>query len=116
MMNLFSNKILKGINEQFDEDEFKSIEDVCVNIYLENAVFIMCFILDEDKDYLLEHGSLSVHHSLGRWIRNNWGLWNEEDNELKTNLKKLGYIHPDDMSNYIIEQYIEHLKLNYENK
>ena len=52
MMNLFSNKILKGINEQFDEDEFKSIEDVCVNIYLENAVFIMCFILDEDRDLI----------------------------------------------------------------
>lgn len=63
----------------------------------------------EDKEYLLEHGALSVHHSLGRWIRNNWGLWNEEDNKLKVNLKKLGYEHPDDMSNYIIEQYIEHL-------
>ena len=64
----------------------------------------------QDKEYLLEHGSLSVHHSLGRWIRNNWGLWDEEDNKLKVNLKKLGYEHPDDMSNYIIEQYIEHLK------
>ena len=63
-----------------------------------------------DKEYLLENGALSVHHSLGRWIRNNWGLWNEEDNKLKANLKKLGYEHPDDMSNYIIEQYIEHLK------
>ena len=73
-------------------------------------------LLDEDKNYLLEHGSLSVHHSLGRWIRNNWELWGEEDNELKTSFKKLGYSHPDDMSNYIIEQYIEHLKLNYENK
>ena len=64
----------------------------------------------QDKEYLLEHGALSVHHSLGRWIRNNWGLWDEEDNKLKVNLKKLGYEHPDDMSNYIIEQYIEHLK------
>lgn len=66
----------------------------------------------EDKEYLLEHGALSVHHSLGRWIRNNWGLWNEEDNKFKVNLKKLGYEHPDDMSNYIIEQYIEHLNEN----
>lgn len=66
----------------------------------------------QDKEYLLEHGALSVHHSLGRWIRNNWGLWNEEDNKLKVNLKKLGYEHPDDMSNYIIEQYIEHLNEN----
>lgn len=66
----------------------------------------------DDKEYLLEHGALSVHHSLGRWIRNNWELWNEENNKLKVNLKKLGYEHPDDMSNYIIEQYIEHLNEN----
>lgn len=64
----------------------------------------------DDKEYLLEHGALSVHHSLGRWIRNNWELWNKENNKLKVNLEKLGYEHPDDMSNYIIEQYIEHLK------
>ena len=69
-------------------------------------------LLDEDKDYLLEHGALSVHHSLGRWIRNTWELWDDKDNELKTSLKKLGYSHPDDMSNYIIEKYFEYLKLN----
>lgn len=63
----------------------------------------------EDKEYIVENGSLAVHHSLGRWIRNNWGLWNEEDNGLKTSLKKLGYSHPDDMSNYIIKQYIRYL-------
>lgn len=67
----------------------------------------------DDKEYLLENGALSVHHSLGRWIRNNWGLWNEDDNELKANLKKLGFEHPDDMSNYIIELYIEYLKNNH---
>lgn len=69
-------------------------------------------LLDEDKNYLLEHGALSVHHSLGRWIRNTWELWDDKDNELKTSLKKLGYNHPDDMSNYIIEKYFEYLKLN----
>ena len=63
----------------------------------------------EDKEYIVENGSLAVHHSLGRWIRNNWGLWKEEDNELKASLKKLGYRHPDDMSNYIIKQYIRYL-------
>jgi len=63
----------------------------------------------KDKEYIVENGSLAVHHSLGRWIRNNWGLWNEEDNGLKTSLKKLGYSHPDDMSNYIIKQYIKYL-------
>lgn len=66
----------------------------------------------DDKSFLLENGSLSVHHSLGRWIRNNWGLWGDpESSELKKSLLEQGLEHPDDMSNYIIEEYITHLKL-----
>lgn len=49
---MFSDKILKGINEQFEDDAFKTIEDVCVNIYLADAVFQACFILEEDKKLL----------------------------------------------------------------
>ncbi len=66
-------------------------------------------LTEEDKQFLLENGALSVHHTLGRWIRNNWGLWDEQF-ELKLNMAKLGNIHPDDMSNFIIEEYIKHLK------
>lgn len=62
----------------------------------------------EDKEFLIEHGAVSVHHSLGRWIRNNWGLW--ESSELKGLLMEKGYSEPDEMSNYIIEEYIKHLK------
>ena len=51
-MSMFSDKILKGINEQFEDDTFKTIEDVCVNIYLADAVFQACFILEEDKKLL----------------------------------------------------------------
>lgn len=63
---------------------------------------------EDSKEYILEHGALSVHHSLGRWIRNTWGLW--KDSELKQNIQNLGYEHPDDISNFIIEEYIKHLK------
>lgn len=49
---MFSGKILKGINEQFEDDTFETIEDVCVNIYLADAVFRMCFIIDEDENLL----------------------------------------------------------------
>ena len=49
---MFSDKILKGINEQFEDDAFKTIEDVCVNIYLADAVFQACFILEEDEKLL----------------------------------------------------------------
>lgn len=64
----------------------------------------------EDKDYLIENVAIYAHHSLGRWIRNNWNLWNGES-EIKESLLKLGYSHPDDMSNYIIEEFIKYLKM-----
>ena len=63
---------------------------------------------DEDREYLLKNGAISMHHSLGRWIRNEWGLWT--DSELKNELKKKGFEHPDDMSNYIIEEFIKCLE------
>jgi len=63
----------------------------------------------EDKEYIVENGSISVHHSLGTWIRNNWGLWGDNI-ELKSNLQKLGCYHPDEMSDYIIKQFIEYFK------
>lgn len=50
---MFSDKILKGINKQFDDNTtFKTVEDVCVNICLADTVFQACFILEEDEKLL----------------------------------------------------------------
>lgn len=77
---------------------------------LEEAIKALDYELaEEDKKFLLDNGALSVHHSLGQWIRNAWGLW--ENSELKKFLSEQGFSHPDDMSNFIIEEYITHLKL-----
>ena len=62
----------------------------------------------EDREYLKENGSVAVHHTLGRYIRNEWGLWT--GSELKNYLEKKGLVHPDDMSDYIIREYIDVLK------
>lgn len=62
----------------------------------------------EDREYLKENGSVAVHHTLGRYIRNEWGLWT--GSELKSYLEKKGLTHPDDMSDYIIREYIDVLK------
>ena len=62
---------------------------------------------DEDKEYLKVHGAISLHDSLGRWIRNEWGLWTES--ELKTALESAGFHHPDDMSHHILTMYVKHL-------
>jgi len=44
-----------------------------------------------------------THHGLGRWIRNNWGLWTE--GPLYHDMKSMGFRHPDDMSGTIIKEY-----------
>ena len=77
---------------------------------IEEAFDILDDVLtEEDKEYLVENGAISVHLSLGMWIRNEWKLWEPVDSDIKTYLKKEGYEHPDDMSNYIIEEFIKYL-------
>ncbi len=65
-------------------------------------------VSEEDRDYLLKNGAISMHDSLGRWIRNEWGLWT--GSELKNELMNMnkGLNHPDDMSNYIIEEFVKY--------
>lgn len=53
--------------------------------------------------------AIHLHHGLGMWIRNNWGLWTKEG-PLYGYLKEIGLNHPDDMSNMILESYFAHLK------
>lgn len=55
-------------------------------------------ILKASKDDLV-----MLHHGLGQWIRNNWGLW--EDSPLKKHMASLGFKHPDDMSQAIIVEF-----------
>lgn len=68
-----------------------------------------------DKVYIQSGGS--VHHSLGMWIRNNWGLWG--GSRLETYFTDNGIHHPDDMSGVILECYVMHLngeKVKYKQK
>ena len=62
----------------------------------------------EDKDYIRKEGAVSVHFSLGMWLRNNWGLWG--GSRLKTYFNDNGIQHPDDMSGVILDCYVKHLK------
>lgn len=51
-----------------------------------------------------------LHHGLGRWMRNNWGLWGS--GRLKKELIDSGFVHPDDMSSALLKAY--HRSLNNE--
>ena len=46
---------------------------------------------------------INVHHSLGRNIRNEWGLWH--GSKLKDYFEEIGVWHADDMSSIILNSY-----------
>jgi len=48
-----------------------------------------------------------LHHSVGRELRNQWGLWG--GSKLKTFLEELGLWHADDMSDVILTSYHRYL-------
>jgi hypothetical protein len=70
-------------------------------------------LCQEDKDYLLNTPDTKqvlarLHHSLGRHLRNKWGLWGSSP--LAQNLREQhGVSHPDDMSHHILNSYIDRL-------
>lgn len=64
----------------------------------------------EDRIYLStlkENELIRLHHSLGRFIRNNFNLW--KGGKL---LKETGKIHPDDGSMVILKKFWESLLKN----
>jgi len=76
---------------------------------LDEAMVALGHILDsEEKEGFKKWGEdkfvASLHHSLGRWIRNNWGLWNEKS-KLHNWFKVIGIWHADDMSGIILTSY-----------
>jgi hypothetical protein len=66
----------------------------------------------EDADWFKsaeeDEAVIQSHHGLGRWIRNNWGLWSQ-DTKLFEYFTNLGLHHPDDMSSVILTSYHRHL-------
>lgn len=93
----------------YNKGEPEKGSDIPIPKTVDEAISTLEKILsDEDREYLLENGAISMHDSLGRWIRNEWGLWT--GSELKDELMNMnkGLNHPDDMSNYIIEEFIKY--------
>lgn len=62
-----------------------------------------------EKEDAKRHLGFAVknHHSLGRHLRNEWGLW--AGGPLKDYFNKLGIHHADDMSGIILRSYHEYL-------
>jgi len=98
---------LEAPDGMYNKEESEKESEIPIPKTIDEAISTLEKILsDEDREYLLKNGAISMHDSLGRWIRNEWGLWT--GSELKNELEKKGLEHPDDMSNYIIEEFIKH--------
>jgi len=73
---------------------------------IERAVdHIVESLSDEEKQAIFEEPTTSwaCHHTIGRYIRNEWSLW-EPDSPLKRNaVETYGIAHADDISGLIIE-------------
>ena len=60
----------------YNKEESEEESEIPIPKTVDEAVKTLAKILSkEDRDYLLENGAISMHDSLGRWIRNEWGLW-----------------------------------------
>lgn len=77
----------------------RTIEECCIEIDEMISEHEKNLVLKWTEDEFISE----VHHSYGRWIRNNWGLW--QDSDLKVYLEKLGLKHADDMSSIILRCY-----------
>ena len=77
---------------------------------LDDALVVLQRLMsEEDLEQVrqCEH-VISMHHTVGRTIRNNWELWNHSI--LAAWFNGIGIKHPDDMSAIILDAL--HLKLN----
>lgn len=66
---------------------------------------------DEDLEDIRarpEEDMIEFHHTIGRWMRNEWGLWT--GGPLKDYFLNLGLWHPDDMSSLILKSFCRYVK------
>jgi len=81
---------------------------------LEECFEILKEELSEQELYILKLSSneelSKYHHTLGRSVRNRWGLW--ADSSLKKYFEEIGLWHADDMSSLILTCFRRHLN-NY---
>lgn len=55
-----------------------------------------------------EEAVIILHYGLGKWIRNNWGLWEGNSTIFKV-LSSMHLWHADDMSTLILTSYHRHI-------
>ena len=63
----------------------------------------------DEKHFLISGGAVASHFTIGTWIRNTWNMWGDNSPIKDYVVKKTELLHPDEISNYILEEYIKYL-------
>jgi hypothetical protein len=80
--------------------DFVAVQRIPQN--LDEAIVTLTAALDEkEKAEFVEHGPNQYHSTLGRYLRNTWGLWH--GSVLAKWFEALGIYHADDMSGIVLE-------------
>jgi len=89
--------------------EAKMKTNVNIPTNLEECIILLqtTALCDEDREAIRTGSEINLcmwHDNLGRWIRNNWGLWSA-DSDLYNWFKERGITHPDDISGIILTSF-----------
>ena len=79
---------------------FKKMSDILTNDFDDMSI-------EKYKNLDEEYATTVGHHTLGRALRNEWGLW--EKNELTDWFNSIGIHHADDMSAIITTSFHRHI-------
>lgn len=83
----------------------KPYKPICPNTLEKSVDALMCVLTDSEKLFLSvdPDAALILHHTRGRWIRNEFGLWLDESPLRDWFKEHYAVDHPDDISGMILE-------------
>lgn len=83
-------------------------KNVPVPSTLEEAMEILTKLLTSEEQInftrMSENDIGRMHHGFGQWLRNNWGLW-DENSAMCKHMKSIGFVHADDMSGSLLREF-----------
>lgn len=80
-----------------DQDRVPTNLDEAVEIIIKGmGTEDIQFVKDRDN-------SVSVHHTMGRYLRNSWSLWDKDTHLVQWFIKEHGLCHADDLSGLILD-------------
>ena len=67
---------------------------------------IIAGMCEHDRDVIHQSkvGLADMHHTVGRYIRNSWSLWERETALVQHYIARFGLAHADDLSGLMLEQ------------